>query len=600
MIQIRTTALLYGMIFFSTQLFGVTISVKHTPLTDTTTDIALTFNLDKNEYLYKDYIDISIDVPDVTLSPWQTEQETTQQYLPNLKESRPAYTNRVTVTMTTERATHQEDIDAHLHIHYYCSTATCPQEKMIPISFPANNKVAVATPTTQTIKHQTHEPRKSQQEIVGWLGAFSPSAYISNLVKTTDNLWIRLLLVFILGILVSLTPCIYPMIPITVGILHSQGTKSFWRNIARSVSYTIGMATTFACFGLLASCTGPIYGYLLGNPLFIIPMVAFLGYMGLSMFGFYEMYIPRFLQSQTTSNGTGSILSAFLFGAASGTISSPCVSPGLMLLLSIAATLGNPFMGFLLLFVFGFGTSMPLLIVGTFSSSMGMLPQAGTWMVEVKKIFGTLLLAMCVYYLNNIIPWYATLWIITVMCVLGGLFYLYTSLTTRSAFWKKVHTLSGIGFIVASMVVGMNAFQETTQFGAEQASIWITDYQKAEALAHAQNKLVFLDFWATYCSICKEINNGILANAEVIQTLEKTVPVKIDGTRPRSEPYASLQKKFHISGFPTFLLIKPETNEVVKRWGSELCCTDTQTFITELEEAIAHHTTSQKNHATFD
>src|SRR5205814_2901289 len=107
---------------------------------------------------------------------------------------------------------------------------------------------------------------------------------------------VQLILALLLGILMSLTPCIYPMIPITVGILHNYGTTSFAGNALRSLLYAMGMATTYAFLGLLASCTGPLCGHLLANHFFIYALVAFLAYMAGSMLGLYDLYIPRFMQ----------------------------------------------------------------------------------------------------------------------------------------------------------------------------------------------------------------------------------------------------------------------------------------------------------------
>src|SRR5581483_1012022 len=168
-----------------------------------------------------------------------------------------------------------------------------------------------------------------------------------------------------------------------------------------ALAYTMGIATTFAIFGLLASCTGPLCGQLLMQPLFIIGLVILLAYLGFSMFGLYSIYIPKFFTISHKKHN-GSLFSSFIFGAASGTISSPCVSPGLALLLSIVATLGNKFLGFLYLFIFGVGLGLPLLIVGAFSSSLSLLPQAGTWMIEVKKFFSFIIFGMCFYYLSYI------------------------------------------------------------------------------------------------------------------------------------------------------------------------------------------------------
>jgi len=122
-------------------------------------------------------------------------------------------------------------------------------------------------------------------------------------------------------------------------------------NFLLALAYTFGIATTFACFWASYQLYGPLCGQLLMEPLFIAGLVAILAYLGFSMLGFYDVYVPKFFQPSKKSARGGSLFSSFIFGAASGTIASPCVSPGLILLLSIVATLNSKILGFLLLFV---------------------------------------------------------------------------------------------------------------------------------------------------------------------------------------------------------------------------------------------------------
>src|SRR5262249_54523619 len=161
---------------------------------------------------------------------------------------------------------------------------------------------------------------------------------------------------------------------------------------------------------------------------------------------------------------------------------------------------------FALLFIFGFGLSTPLLIVGTFSSSLALLPRAGVWMVEIKRIFGILLLAMCLYYINNIVPWHVLLWLAGISSLAAGLFYLWISQTTRSSFWKKINTLIGMALIVTAMILLSSAYQEQLYSKYQKTpSFWLHDYQAAQRNAQQTNTPLFLDFWATFCSLCKQI-----------------------------------------------------------------------------------------------
>ncbi len=209
---------------------------------------------------------------------------------------------------------------------------------------------------------------------------------------------------FLAGVLVSFTPCIYPMIPITAGILQSQASKSLFYNFLSSLSYVIGIATVYALLGYLSAKTSVMFGSWLGAPWFLVIMISFFLYLAFSMFGFYELYIPRFLLRQSNASGQGSLLHMFTLGIFSGTVASPCLTPALAMLLGIVAKQGSPLVGLMTLFSFALGMGVLLIIVGTFSSTLTMLPQAGSWMEEVKKLFGFLMVSVCVYFLHTFLP----------------------------------------------------------------------------------------------------------------------------------------------------------------------------------------------------
>ena len=220
-----------------------------------------------------------------------------------------------------------------------------------------------------------------------------------------------LLLAFLIGIVTSFTPCIYPMIPITMGILQSQASTSLWRNFLLSTTYVTGIATVYATLGYFAATTTLILGQWLANPIFIGFLVLLFLYLAFSMFGFYEIYMPGFMQQRGTGiKVKGSFFYTFLFGAISGTAASPCLTPALALLLGFVAKRGNPLIGFATLFSFAFGMGLLLIVVGTFSTSLTALPRAGAWMDEIKKFFGFLLIGVSVYFVQPFIePTVATI-----------------------------------------------------------------------------------------------------------------------------------------------------------------------------------------------
>jgi thiol:disulfide interchange protein len=199
------------------------------------------------------------------------------------------------------------------------------------------------------------------------------------------------------GMLVSFTPCIYPMVPITLGILQTYGATSFIRQFFLTLLYVCGIATTYAVLGYVAATSAQIFGVWFASPWFVAFMVGFFLYFAFSMFGWYDIYFPSISFHPRVPRIKGSFFSAYFFGLLAGTVTSPCLTPALAIILGFVAQQKSTLLGFLALFAFGFGLGTLLLIVGTFSNVIHRLPRAGKWTVEVKKLIGFLLIAVCIH-----------------------------------------------------------------------------------------------------------------------------------------------------------------------------------------------------------
>ncbi|MBM3887455.1 hypothetical protein FJ364_06000 [Candidatus Dependentiae bacterium] len=208
---------------------------------------------------------------------------------------------------------------------------------------------------------------------------------------------------FLAGVLTSLLPCIYPMIPITLGILQGQGAVTVRRNFQLAFAYVNGMAIVYAVLGYISARFAIIFGSWLGNVWFVGAMVLFFLYMAGSMLGFYELYIPKMLQEPAARIEGGSITQCFVLGMLSATVASPCVAPPLAVLIGLVAHHANPLLGFAALYAFSLGMGLPLLLVGTFSGTLNMLPRAGGWLERVKQFFGFVLLGVCVYFIQSFV-----------------------------------------------------------------------------------------------------------------------------------------------------------------------------------------------------
>lgn len=573
--------------FISTALFAASQSIAHTitlsrkPIDTTHEELTLDIHLDKGQILSKS-VTFSTNSPLMTITSHRIEPEPVYFFDTSTKENKLGYKGHVRAFIELETQTlpeHQVD----LFMHYMLNNKQGPQEKRFVLLRPALHEPRMlsdtATPATsaQTETHTTGRMLSTlSHKITDAVRAAKHS--ISTLFTNTESRTMQFLLAFLLGVLMSFTPCIYPMIPITVGILGTGAHNTVARNFLLALSYTVGLATTFAVMGLLVTSCGAQCGQILSNPLFVIILVIILGYLGLSMLGLYEMKIPRFLQPKNRTVTRGSFLSAFIFGIASGTIASPCMSPGLALVLTATAKLGSMLLGFGLLFVFGVGSALPLLIIGTFSASLALLPRAGIWMVEVKKIFGFLLLGMCVYYVSNILPLVVATGLTALfLCAVGG-YYIFYAWHARSTTGRLFAGIIALSLATAALYTAYTAYKQSTT-----VTTWRTDYETARQEALRDKKYLLLDFGASWCSLCHVLEKGILSSPEITQ-LDAIIPVKIDGSTQGSEPYSTLVKQHTIRGLPTVLLIDPVTDTVMARWGSEL----SEQSAADFKEEIIH------------
>ena len=415
------------------------------------------------------------------------------------------------------------------------------------------------------------------------ISAASPSSTLSALLANSNSLIVQILLAMVLGLLLSLTPCIYPMIPITVGILQAHTSNSVWQNALRALAYSCGIATTFALLGLLSAFTGTLFGSFMASPWVIVSMVLLLGYLTGAMLGLYDMYIPRMLQN-TNNNKAGSLLAAFSFGAASGTVASPCLSPGLLLLLSIVSTSGNLVSGFALLFAFGVGLSIPLMLIGTFSGSLTVLPRAGMWMVYVKQLFGLLMIGIIVYLLKPLLPLHTLYPLAALIYAAAGVSLLIKQYLTYKIIRFNGNMLIAILSILIAGTLLIIPYYPSAAKHEEMRIAWCTQYGDAHKQALAEKKNILVEVIAPYCSICSAIEGKFFCEKSVCSALGNCIPVQINGADTSVEAHEELKKKYKIIGAPTLILINPETGEELVRWGSELYDATIEEFVEQLNK----------------
>lgn len=211
-------------------------------------------------------------------------------------------------------------------------------------------------------------------------------------------------LVFVAGVLTSLNPCIYPMIPITAAIVGGQSLgdapPARWRTALLTFAYVGGLAAVYSTLGLIAGVTGTMFGTISTNPWLYFAMANVLMLSALAMFDVIPIRLPASLAERAATAGTaGRASGAFIMGSMSGLVAAPCGAPVMAAILTWVSAQGSPTLGFVYLLVFSFGMCTLLVAVGLSSGSLARLPRAGTWMLWVKKGFGIVMLAVAQYYL---------------------------------------------------------------------------------------------------------------------------------------------------------------------------------------------------------
>ncbi|HEX9148947.1 MAG TPA: cytochrome c biogenesis protein CcdA, partial [Thermoanaerobaculia bacterium] len=238
-----------------------------------------------------------------------------------------------------------------------------------------------------------------------------------------------LLSIFAGGLALNLTPCVYPVIPLTVGYFGRQSSGSRGRLFGLAGVYVLGMATMYSILGVAAALSGRLFGSVLQNPWVLSAIAATLVAMALSMFGAWEIRMPTSLMNRAGARSGAA--GAFGMGLFVGVVAAPCIGGFIVGLLAFVAARQDPFLGFLFFFTLSIGLGLPYLFLAAYSGRLARLPRAGEWMEGVKKIFGWVLLAMAAYFLRSVIPPPYGKWLLPAVLVIGAVAILVTRLGLR-------------------------------------------------------------------------------------------------------------------------------------------------------------------------
>ena len=390
------------------------------------------------------------------------------------------------------------------------------------------------------------------------------------------------LLVFLGGLLTSLTPCVYPMIPITISYIGGQA-KSRLGGFVLSLFFVLGIALMYSALGVVAATTGSLFGSAMQSTPVILVVAGVFVAMGASMLGAFDLTLPSSMQSKLQSGPRTGIIGALFMGMVTGIVASPCVGPVLVVLLAGVAKIGSIGLGFLLLFTFAIGLGVLFLVIGTFAGALAALPQAGGWMDTVKHVFGVILLAMGIFYLRGLLGPAWTLLIAGAFAVFVGTFTgAFHSLADedppRSRLFRK-----GLGIVLVlvggfALLVGtarLTGVSVPAAGGGATASggaaahpglRWVMDDGEGMAQARADGRPVLIDFYADWCAACKELDHKTWVDPSIQAEAERFVAIKLDLTERNAEN-AAKQASYRVPGLPTVIFYNGAGEEVHRFFG---------------------------------
>lgn len=381
------------------------------------------------------------------------------------------------------------------------------------------------------------------------------------------NYAFALVLVYAAGLATAFTPCVYPMIAITVSVFGARQAKSRLQGAGLSLMFVLGIAALFTPLGVVSAMTGSMMGAALQST-FVLGFLAVLFVaMALSMFGAWDMNLPPALQNRLAQAGGVGPKGAFIIGFVNGIIAAPCTGPVLVVLLTWIGTTGDVAFGALALFIYALGLGTLFFFVGTFAVS---LPKSGKWLDGVKSAFGIVFIVLAVYYLRTKVPFPRPamrddlwLYIPPVLLLVGlGLGAVHLSFKDSSVV-EKARKFVGVTLSVVG-AVGMIFYLQALPPGAHIE--WLDDYEAARTLATESGRPLLVDFGAEWCGACQELDHGALSDPRVVAEAQRFVTVRIDMTDQLPEQEELLQS-YNQPGLPFVVMHHTEGEEAHRVTG---------------------------------